>query len=39
MRYYTSRIQTHKTRPLCGSIIVTIDTLKIGISASIDSFI
>lgn len=28
MRYYTSRIQTHKTRPRCGSIIVTIDTHK-----------
>lgn len=28
VRYYTSRIQTHKTRPLCGSIAVTIDTHK-----------
>lgn len=29
----------HKIRLLCGSIIVTIDTLKIDVSASIDSFI
>ena len=29
----------HKIRPLRGSIAVTIDTLKIGISASIDDFI
>ena len=28
MRYYTSRIQMHKTRPLCGSIAVTIATHK-----------
>lgn len=28
MRYYTSRTQTHKTRPLRGSIAVTIATHK-----------
>nr|DAY76057.1 MAG TPA: hypothetical protein [Caudoviricetes sp.] len=39
VRYYTSRIQAHKIRPLRGSIAVTIDTLKIGISTSIDDFI
>ena len=39
MRYYTSRIQMHKIRPLRGSIAVTIDTLKIGKPASIDDFI
>ena len=38
MRYYTSRIQTRKTRPLCGSITVTIDTLKIGKFASSHDF-
>nr|DAH03771.1 MAG TPA: hypothetical protein [Caudoviricetes sp.] len=39
VRYYTSRMQMYKIRLLCGSITVTIDTLKIGISASIDDFI
>nr|DAW26631.1 MAG TPA: hypothetical protein [Caudoviricetes sp.] len=39
VRYYTSRIQAHKMRPLRGSIAVTIDTLKIGKPASIDDFI
>ena len=39
MRYYTSRIQTYKMRPLRDSIVVTIDTLKIGKPASIDNFI
>lgn len=29
----------HKMRLLCDSFTVTIDTLKIGIYASIDSFI
>lgn len=34
-----SRKRLHKIRLLCGSIAVTIDTLKIGKSASIDDFI